>query len=224
MQKHIPHTIPPIAIMIPKMITVTYNILQSANKEIVTNCEVKWNLLHKHLFFSWAFHTIFSTQVTRDAPNQKICVEGYSMFEGTLVKNTEEQSGPTPTYHFQHSRKANKARRVLLNQATTQSYCNTQSPSLKLFDLSHNTLLGFHDECCVTNRVTALDFRDLMDTVCLEKISNTAVLFTTWNKTKASESLTTVAFSSPKVNFKEILHPETLTDTQLGATITVTMA
>lgn len=34
MQKHIAHTIPPIAIIIPKMITVTYNILQSANNKI----------------------------------------------------------------------------------------------------------------------------------------------------------------------------------------------
>ena len=34
MQKHIAHTIPPIAIMIPKMITVTYNMLQSANNKI----------------------------------------------------------------------------------------------------------------------------------------------------------------------------------------------
>ena len=42
-------------------------------------------------------------------------------------------------------------------------------------------------------------------------------------KQKTIKSLTTIALSTAKVNFKKVLHPETLTDTQLGATITVTM-
>lgn len=37
MQKHIAHTIPPIAMMIPKIITVTYSILQSAKNTITLN-------------------------------------------------------------------------------------------------------------------------------------------------------------------------------------------
>lgn len=40
---------------------------------------------------------------------------------------------------------------------------------------------------------------------------------------KTTKSLTTIALFSAKVNFEKILHPETLTDTQLGATITVAM-
>ena len=42
-------------------------------------------------------------------------------------------------------------------------------------------------------------------------------------KQKTAKSLTTIALFSAKVNFEKILHPETLTDTQLGATITVAM-
>ena len=40
---------------------------------------------------------------------------------------------------------------------------------------------------------------------------------------KTTKSLTTIALFSAKVNFEKILHPETLTDAQLGATITVAM-
>jgi len=40
---------------------------------------------------------------------------------------------------------------------------------------------------------------------------------------KTTKRLTTIALFSAKVNFEKILHPETLTDTQLGATITVAM-
>ena len=42
-------------------------------------------------------------------------------------------------------------------------------------------------------------------------------------KQKTTKSLTTIALFSAKVNFEKIPHPETLTDTQLGATITVAM-
>ena len=42
-------------------------------------------------------------------------------------------------------------------------------------------------------------------------------------KSKALNSHTTITLSGPKVNFEKILHPETLTDTQLGASVTVAM-
>ena len=48
MQKHIAHTIPPIAMMIPKIITVTYSILQSAKNPRNLSNNNENHFLYKH--------------------------------------------------------------------------------------------------------------------------------------------------------------------------------